>query len=140
MIFQYSNTENIVLMAIISFLAQIIRITPIIASIVCLNIYKDNSFICLAIKDAINCFLNQLIISIFIGFLLLITYFATIFISPNKAITVDSNIFFTAFNVAVVALNVLNIVYAIDSMIAIVFTLGGKRFKNPSIVRFVGSK
>jgi hypothetical protein len=139
---QYLTVE---LMLVGNFLIQIIQIAPvIIASIICAKGQKENIFVCLSARDVLNSFVNQLIISILIIFLLIITYFATIFIYPNTVVSnplyVASTIFLTALNVATVTLNVLNIVYAIDSVIAIIFTLNGKRFKNPLIIRFVRSK
>ena len=131
--FLYLLNSEIIVSTILA-IFQIIRITPIIGSIVCLTLYKESSFVTVAVKDATNCFLNQLIISLFIG--LILTYVAIVF-NPNKHLT-GSHILYV-FDAAMIAWNALNIVHAIYSIIAIIFTLSGKRFKNRLIIHFIGS-
>jgi uncharacterized Tic20 family protein len=134
----YAQYLTVELMLVGNFLIQTIQIAAIIiASIICAKRHKENLFVCLAARDVLNSFINQVIISLVIGLVLLIIYFGMIFIFWGKNTSIVSDVVFPAVNIAFYTLHFLNIAYAIDSIIAIIFTLSGKRFKNPLIIRLV---
>jgi hypothetical protein len=121
-----SDLLNTVMMLIIA--------RPLLTLIICSQIYQENLFVYLATRDIMNSVLNQFIISSLIVFVYLINC-GTLGGGLTKDLQARHEIDRLG-DVAVSAVYYCDIPYAIDSLFAIVFTLNGKRFKNPLIIRF----
>jgi uncharacterized Tic20 family protein len=126
---QHPKTVGFVGIAII-----LINARPLLTLIICSGIYRENPFVCLVTRDIMNSVLNQLIISSLIVFVFLVNCGML-----GGGLTKDTQArqeIDRIWDLASTAFYCFDIAYAIDSIVAIIFTLNGKRFKNPLIIRF----
>jgi uncharacterized Tic20 family protein len=118
--------------------AFLIIARPLITLMICSELYKENLFVYLATRDIMNSVFNQLIISSLIVFVFLTT--CGMLGGGLTKNTEARNEIAKASASAATGFYYFDIAYAIDSIVAIIFTLSGKRFKNPLIIRFISDK
>lgn len=127
-IFLYQNT---IISSFANTAIALIIARPLITLIICSQIHQRDHSAYLATRDIMNSVLNQFIISSLILFIYLINCgMIGDPLSKSQEVRREMD---HIWNIAETAFYY----FAIDSIIAIIFTLSGKQFKNPLIIRLV---